>query len=134
MKRMRFFLTVTASTIFLTSFLVSANPDSSQLLIRDQKSLWPENVNLTGDKFLQAWTSKSNEQERLKADMYLLGVLDATEGKSWCNYQTLKTITLQEIIYSYFKKLPQVRLDERAASLIEEALTHNHSCKNGVKQ
>ncbi|WP_416260199.1 Rap1a/Tai family immunity protein [Gibbsiella quercinecans] len=129
MKRMRFFLAVAASTIFPTSFLVSANPDSSQLLIRDQRFLWQENVNLTGDKFLQAWGSTSNEQERLKADMYLMGVLDATEGKNWCNYQRLKTITLQEIIYSYFKKPPQARLNERAAKLIEEAITQHHSCK-----
>jgi len=60
--------------------------------------------------------------------LYLLGVLDATEGKGWCDYQTLKSGTLQEVVFSYFKKLSPERLQERASRLIEKALA-NHHCK-----
>ncbi|MEW7000802.1 hypothetical protein M8494_06210 [Serratia ureilytica] len=36
----------------------------------------------------------------------MLGVLDATEGKSWCQYSQLQTVTLQEFVFEFFNKLP----------------------------
>ena len=52
-------------------------------------------------------------------ELYLLGVMDATEGKSWCNYQTYKTITLRERIYEAFKKPRKYQFNNRAATVIE---------------
>jgi hypothetical protein len=44
---------------------------------------------MSSERFAQAWFSKTNERERIKAEMYFLGVMDATEGKTWCSYQRL---------------------------------------------
>jgi hypothetical protein len=37
---------------------------------------------MSSERFAQAWFSKTNERERIKAEMYFLGVMDATEGKT----------------------------------------------------
>ncbi|MGK9172952.1 hypothetical protein KXR87_06950 [Yokenella regensburgei] len=86
---------------------------------------------MTGEKFLTAWRSGEENPERLKADLYLLGVLDATEGKIWCDYKTLKIFTVHEVVHRYFKKLPPERLKERASTLILEAMIQNHACQKG---
>ena len=93
-----------------------------------KKSLSSDQVNLTAETFFSEFTSKT-ESDREKAKLYLLGVQDITEGKSWCGYKTLKTITLQEFVFEYFKKLPPARMKERASNLIEEALHKSFPCK-----
>ena len=87
-----------------------------------------DSINLRADVFFNNLTSQS-DQVRERAQLFLLGVQDATEGKSWCGYRAFKTITLREDIYEYFKKLPHERLAERAAVIIEEALHKNYPCK-----
>lgn len=106
--------------------------DSSNLL-RDPNTLSRNDVRMSGEKFLAAWLAKDNEQEQLKANMYLLGVMDATEGKSWCGYTVALPGSLRESIYSYFRKLPKNRKKEAAAWLITEALAQDLPCKKGVQ-
>jgi hypothetical protein len=84
-------------------------------------------VNLTGASFLEAYLSPDRDRKE-KALLYLLGVQDATEGKSWCSYRQFKTITLQEFVYQHLKGLPPQRLGERASALIEEALKGKAAC------
>jgi hypothetical protein len=60
----------------------------------------------------------------------MLGVSDAGEGRDWCDYKRFSTATLQEFIYEFFKKLPERRYNERAATLIQEALKINFPCKD----
>ncbi|AIQ99425.1 hypothetical protein LG71_05670 [Pluralibacter gergoviae] len=84
---------------------------------------------MSGEKFLHAWLSKDNEQARLKANMYLMGVMDATEGSTWCSYRRAKPGSLREAVYAFFEKLPQQRRAEPAAALIKEALTQELPCK-----
>lgn len=86
-----------------------------------------DSVNLTGRDFFFAYTSQDGEV-REKAKLFLLGVQDSTEGRAWCGYKLLKTVTLQEAIYEHFKKLPPQRLDERAANLIQEMLAKRYPC------
>lgn len=111
---------------------VSAESISNNTFPKDTNLLWPTNVNLSGEKFFKAWNSGEENPERLKADLYLLGVLDSTEGISWCDYQTIKIFSAHEAIYRYFQKLPPERLKERASKLILEAMTQYHSCKKGA--
>ena len=105
--------------------------DSSTNLLRDPDLLTNQNVNITGEQFLASWNNKTNERERIKADMYLLGVLDATEGKLWCGYHRLKSISIHESVTLFFENLPPDRLHkERASHLIIEAMTTNsQGCK-----
>lgn len=92
--------------------------------------LTPDDVNLSGADFFNLYRG-TDRQEKEKAQLYLLGVLDATEGKSWCQYSQLQTITLQEFVFEYFKKLPQEQLTRRASQLIEAAMVKNFPCKGG---
>jgi hypothetical protein len=91
------------------------------------QSLDSDSVNLPGRDFFKAYTSP-DVGTREKAKLYLLGVQDSTEGRAWCSYKQLKTVTLQEAVFEHFKKLPPQRLEERAASLIQEVLEKRYPC------
>lgn len=86
-------------------------------------------VNLKAKDFFQSYMSDSAD-ERKNAELYLLGVMDATEGKSWCDYRTFKTITLRERIYEEFRNLSSHQLDERASKVIEHILSHRYPCES----
>lgn len=95
--------------------------------VAPSSSITIDNVNLTASQFFTNYTSP-NESERDRAMLYLLGVLDTTEKKSWCAYSTLKTITIRENIFEYFKKLSADKLKDRASSVIENAMHSLFPC------
>lgn len=80
-------------------------------------SLTPETYNLSGNDFFRLWVS-GNEQNKLRAGIYLLGIEDATENKLWCGYDFFKSLTLNEIIYSFLKNKTREELNVRAADVI----------------
>lgn len=86
-----------------------------------------DSVNLSAKIFLKDFVSQ-DQNIRKTARIYLLGVLDATEGKSWCDYKTLKTVSLNEFIFEKLKKLPPKELERRAAAVIEESLHELFPC------
>jgi hypothetical protein len=94
----------------------------------DSQPLTSDSVNLSGRDFFRAYASR-DKPESEKARLYMLGVTDSGEGRVWCDYRRFETATLQEFVYEYFKKLPERRLDERASTLIQEALKINFPCK-----
>ncbi|MGG7795829.1 Rap1a/Tai family immunity protein [Klebsiella aerogenes] len=116
----------------LTPFTVVQAADDSANLLRDPNQLSRNDVRLSGEKFFKAWLAQDNTQQQLKANMYLLGVMDATEGKAWCGYQQALPGSLRENVYSYFKKLPDERIKQPAAMLITEALAKELPCKQGA--
>lgn len=96
-----------------------AIPSDLELLARDGITI--NSVNLTAKQFFKSYMSE-HADERRSAELYLLGVMDATEGKSWCDYQTFKPDTLRGRIFEGFKKLESRRLNERASKVIEDIL------------
>ncbi len=88
-----------------------------------------DRVNLTGAEFLPEFVNKSPER-RTAARLYLLGVLDSSEGKTWCGYSQLKTVTINEFVFEYLKKQPAEKLKLRASDLIQEALHTSFPCKD----
>lgn len=91
-------------------------------------TITPDSVNMSGEDFITLYMSKDDNKSH-DASFYLLGVLDATEGKLWCNYWTFKIITLRETIFSYLDKFPRDKLKTvRATAIIEEAL-RRYPCK-----
>lgn len=80
-------------------------------------SLNPGALNLSGNDFLRFWVS-GNQQDKLRAGVYLLGVEDITEKKIWCGYDLFKTLTLNEFIYIFLKNKTHKELNFRAADLI----------------
>ncbi len=86
-----------------------------------------DSVNLTAQHFFKSYMS-NDANERKNAELYLLGVLDMTEGQSWCDYRTFKTITLRERIFEEFKKLDKNNLNRRASNVIEAILSQRYPC------
>lgn len=95
--------------------------------IHESQSLIIENNDLSGLDFFATYSSK-NVNERRLAEMYLLGVMDATEGKGWCSYKAFKTITIDEAIYTGFKKLDKSQLEVRASTIINQILSSKFRC------
>ena len=94
----------------------------------NQNHITKDSVDLTVQKFLDSLTSKDNIQ-RQAASMYLLGVLDATEGHFWCDYNSFKTTTLRARIYEELKKSPDHELKSRASIKIKEILSRRYPCR-----
>jgi Rap1a immunity proteins len=92
-----------------------------------------DNVNLSATAFFASYTS-ADAAERQRANLHMLGVLDATEGRSWCDDKALKTVTLREFVFEHFKKLPPERLKDRAAKTIEEALASRFARRKQQKR
>lgn len=86
-----------------------------------------ENTSITAGEFWDAYTSELHEQ-RQRAQLYLIGVLDATEGVYWCDYRQFKSVTLAETIFSEFEDLDVTRRGERASKSIVEVLAKNFPC------
>ncbi len=110
---------LTHGTVFAETKLAQPIPDSQNIFFN--------NANLSADVFFAAYTSK-NVIERRYAQMYLLGVVDAIEGVSFCGYNVLKTITINEVVYEGFKRLSPEQLNKRASSVIQDILSENTGC------
>lgn len=123
----------TFSTVLLFLFLssdLSASEDN-QTPVREPAiadEITVDSVNLSGRDFFKSYMSMI-PKERANAELYLLGVMDATEGRSWCNYRTFKTITLRERVFLEFKEMDVGKLNERASKIVEEILSHRYPCK-----
>ncbi|WP_338847164.1 Rap1a/Tai family immunity protein [Massilia sp. W12] len=100
--------------------------------IAEQQRLNIENNNLTTEEFLSAYMSK-NIMERRYAEMFLLGVMEAGEGRDWCDYRKFKTVTVNEEIYSGLQGLSMGQRKERAASILISILRKQFPCKGKNK-
>jgi hypothetical protein len=98
------------------------------LPIPDSQNIFLNNSNLSAKVFFAAYNSQ-NVVERHYAEMYLLGVVDAIEGVSFCGYKVLKTLSIDEVVYMGFKRLQPEQLSKRASTVIREILSENNNCK-----
>ncbi|MDR1424700.1 MAG: hypothetical protein LBI92_08890 [Azoarcus sp.] len=83
--------------------------------------------NLSLEQFLVSYNSK-NPEEQSAAYAFLLGVVDASEGKTWCSYYKFKKTTVLEMIHAGLKELSPSHYDERAAHIIIGVLEKQHPC------
>lgn len=93
-----------------------------------EQAITVSQVNLSGALFLEKLVSK-DPVVRASAELYMLGVLDTTESKTWCEYKKFKISTIKEYVYEFIRKLPASRMSERASNLIQEAVNHHFPCK-----
>lgn len=102
-----------------------ANNASIHIPASDTQRLITDNLSFTTERFYHAYMSKSVEQRRL-AEMYLIGVIDASEGKTWCNYQVASPSAIQEQAFlglkHTLKQAPQTRASTAILSRIEQLL------------
>lgn len=88
----------------------------------------PDNVNLSTRDFLRFYAS-DNLQEKDNTLMYVLGVADATEGKTWCGYGQVDSITINHTVLTWLDRYSVKKPDVRASVMIEEALVKNFPCQ-----
>lgn len=94
-----------AILFYLCLILVtSAQGDSAGVKIPggDKERLLINNFAFSVSDFLVAYMGNDINQRRL-AEMYLIGALNASEGKEWCSYRGLLPTSIQEEIYIGFK-------------------------------
>ena len=123
-------------TVLWTAFIAPvavAGPERPSRLsqpLTPTQNLIIENTRITVGEFWEAYTS-DNAEHRRRAELFLVGVLDATEGVSWCDYRTYKTGTIDEHLYSALKRLgisAKDQKNERAAKLIGRVLSEGFPC------
>lgn len=131
MKGSVFVLACVLSAVMLSAPALAGvwviDPDESQ-----KNRLDPDRGNVTGEQLLNAWNDRADKEASLQAQIYLLGLFDATEGMGWCKSKTTMPSALREWTYGYFKKLPPERLKEKASALMLEALKHYFPCRNNA--
>ncbi|PCI13695.1 MAG: hypothetical protein COB71_04745 [Thiotrichales bacterium] len=123
MKRLKFLYALSFLLIFSLFANANENIDNSHSPLAFKITI--NSVNLKAQDFFESYMS-SDPKEREKAELYLLGVMDATEGQSWCDYKTFKTITLRESVFEGFKKVTKNKLDYRASIIIKEILNQDY--------
>ena len=106
---------------FISTSCVASQDYTIQIPLHKNKRLFIDNLNLSANDFFIAYTSKDIEQRRF-AEMYLAGVLDATEGKDWCGYSKALPGAIQEQIYISFKEENKSSLSRRASRTILDIL------------
>ncbi|EQC2550777.1 Rap1a/Tai family immunity protein [Enterobacter sichuanensis] len=104
--------------------------DDTSNLLRDPGLLTGYDLNLSAARFASAWLSKTNERERIKADMYLLGVVDASEGKAWCKGHPILPNTIHEFLYSRFAHLSEQEGKRRASEIITDGMGELSPCQH----
>lgn len=91
-------------------------------------ALTENSVNVSTAHFFQAFMSE-DAQQRDRARLYLLGVMDSSEGVSWCDYSTYKIDTLQARIYEALKEADEAELKTKAAVRLKQILEQHYPCR-----
>lgn len=108
---------------------VSAQNDTTGIKIPsdDKERLLIRNLKLSVSDFLKAYMSSDLNQRRF-AEMYLIGVLNASKGKEWCGYKGLLPTSIQEEIYIGFK-YNKVSQQQEASNAIISIMSKTLPCK-----
>lgn len=94
----------------------------------EKQRMISQNLSLTTEKFFRAYMSQNVEQRRL-AEMYLIGVIDASEGESWCDYTIASPDAIQEQVFIGLKNVLKNSPKERASVAIRSRLEELLPCK-----
>lgn len=108
--------------------------DDTRVFQRDTSLLTGYDFKLSAERFASAWFSKTNERERIKADMYLLGVLNNSEGTTWCESKQILPNSRYEMLYPYFSNLTAEQKKQQASTLIVAAMAEVMPCKRELKK
>jgi hypothetical protein len=122
---------VIAVSLLLLSLFIPSHAVESPSVFETSELISIDSNNLSAEAFWQAYTS-SVRADKYAARHYLLGVMDATEGKTWCSYQQFKTLSLRDYLNGYFNKLTKSQLQQRASLVIEAALIELSACKGNL--
>lgn len=117
--------------LFLIYLLSSCSIAADKTIVipeNETQRVSAQSLSLTSEAFFKAYMSEDIEQRRL-AEMYVAGVLDASEGISWCGYSIASPTAIQEQVYSGLKKMLKHAPKERASTAIKSKLEELLPCK-----
>ncbi|WP_409523878.1 Rap1a/Tai family immunity protein [Nitrincola sp. MINF-07-Sa-05] len=83
---------------------------------------------MTTESFFKAYMSTDIEQRRL-AEMYVVGVIDSSEGELWCGYGIASPDAIQEQVYTGLKRALENSPRQRASTAIKSQLKELLPCK-----
>lgn len=112
----------------LLSSCASADATTIQIPASETQRLLALNLSLTAEKLFKAYMSTDIEQRRF-AEMYVAGVLDSTEGLTWCDYRIASPDALQEQVLAGLKETVSKNPQSRAPSAITYKLQQLLPCK-----
>lgn len=107
-----------------------ANSNSISIPENETQRLIGNHLSITTESFLKAYMSQDVQQRRL-AEMYVLGVIDSTEGELWCGYEIASPDAIQEQVFIGLKKALEKSPQERASTSIKARLKEILPCKEG---
>lgn len=104
--------------------------DESICVPQDEKQrLNSLNYSLTTEKLYKAYMSSDLEKRRL-AEMYVVGVIDSSEGASWCGFGIASPDAIQEQVLAGLKNTLKTAPETRAATAIKSQLEKLLPCKD----
>lgn len=114
----------------VTTFSFYSLADESLIVIPhgEGQRMISQNLSMSTESLLKAYMHPEQEQ-RLLAEMYVVGVLDSTEGKSWCGFKIASASAIQEQVYIALKKAVVTSPKKRASIVIESHLMNLLPCK-----
>jgi len=95
----------------------------------EKQRIVSQNLSITTKLFFKAYMSKNIEQRRL-AEMYVIGVIDASEGVSWCGFGVASPDAIQEQVYIGLENMLKKSPNERASTAIKSKLEELLPCKD----
>lgn len=106
-----------------------ANDNLIALPDNESQRLIANNLSMTTESFFKAYMSTDIEQRRL-AEMYVVGVMDSSEGESWCGFKIASPDAIQEQVYVALKRTLEKSPKERASTAIKSHLKELLPCKD----
>ena len=119
---------IIVSMIWFASSIAVASDGIISIPISNTQRLITNNLSINTESFMNAYMSDNLEQRRL-AEMYLVGVIDSTEGRTWCGYGVASPNAIQEQAYIGLKKSLKDSPSIRASDAIVSNLNKLLPCK-----
>lgn len=115
-------------TLFLLSSCAVANNQAIHIPTDDSQRLISQNLSMTTKDFMSLYMSDNVNHRRL-AEMYLVGVIDSSEGNSWCSFDIASPNAIQEQAYLGLKETLKNMPSTRASKSITSKLNKLLPCK-----
>lgn len=104
--------------------------DRSSIVIPESNTdrLTSQNTNLSTSALFNAYIGKDLLQRRL-AEMYVIGVIDSTEGELWCDFKIASPNAIKEQVFNALKSGTISSPQKRASSTIKNKLKNLLPCR-----
>lgn len=114
--------------LFLLSSCAIADNQAIHIPSDDSQRLISQNLSMTTEDFMVLYMSDNVNHRRL-AEMYLIGVIDSSEGITWCSFNIASPNAIQEQAYLGLQETLKTKPSTRASKSIISKLNKYLPCK-----